>query len=68
MRALSTHVSYDIAAAARWIKTWGLAGVTMGEIVTLRDGQEALCLFNEDKPFEAGNSLPRTSIKHRGSL
>lgn len=40
----------------------------IGSLFTLRDGQEALCLFNEDKPFEAGISLPRTSIKHRGSL
>jgi type IV secretion system protein VirB9 len=39
----------------------------VGSLFTLRDGQEALCLFNEDKAFEKGNSLPRTSIKNRGS-
>ena len=36
----------------------------VGSLFTLRDGQEALCLFNEDKPFQPGNALPRTSIKH----
>lgn len=40
----------------------------IGSLFTLRDGQEALCLFNEDKPFESSNALPRTSIKSRGSL
>jgi len=40
----------------------------VGSLFTLRDGQEALCLFNEDKPFEPSNALPRTSIKHGGKL
>jgi type IV secretion system protein VirB9 len=40
----------------------------VGSLFTLRDGQEALCLFNEDKPFEASNALPRASIRNRGSL
>jgi type IV secretion system protein VirB9 len=37
----------------------------VGSLFTLRDGQEALCLFNEDKPFPPGDGIPRTSIKHR---
>ena len=37
----------------------------VGSLFTLRDGQEALCLFNEDKPFQPGDALPPTSIKHR---
>ena len=36
----------------------------VGSLFTLRDGQEALCLFNEDKPFQPGDGVPRTSIKH----
>ena len=36
----------------------------VGSLFTLRDGQEALCLFNEDKPFKPGDSLPRMSIRH----
>lgn len=36
----------------------------VGSLFTLRDGQEALCLFNEDKPFEPAGDMPRTSIKH----
>jgi len=36
----------------------------VGSLFTLRDGQEALCLFNEDKPFQPGDGMPRTSIKH----
>ena len=40
----------------------------VGSLFTLRDGQEALCLFNEDKPFQPADSLPRTSIKHGAGL
>jgi type IV secretion system protein VirB9 len=40
----------------------------VGSLFTLREGQEALCLFNEDKPFAPSDALPRTSIKHRGKL
>ena len=40
----------------------------VGSLFSLRDGQEVLCLFNEDKPFQPSNSLPRTSIKHGGKL
>ena len=36
----------------------------VGGLFTLRDGQEALCLFNEDKPFQPAGNMPRTSIKH----
>ena len=36
----------------------------VGSLFTLRDGQEALCLFNEDKPFQPDGEQPRTSIKH----
>ena len=39
----------------------------VGSLFTLRDGQEALCLFNEDKPFQPSEALPRTSIKHGGA-
>ena len=40
----------------------------VGSLFTLRDGEEALCLFNENKPFEPSTALPRTSIKHGGKL
>ncbi len=36
----------------------------VGSLFTLRDGEEALCLFNEDKPFQPAGDMPRTSIKH----
>lgn len=36
----------------------------VGSLFTLRDGQEALCLFNEDKPFQPADDMPRTPIKH----
>ena len=36
----------------------------VGSLFTLRDGDEALCLFNEDKPFRPDDGMPRTSIKH----
>ena len=36
----------------------------VGSLFTLRDGQEALCLFSEDKPFQPAGAMPRTSIKH----
>lgn len=37
----------------------------VGSIFTLRDGNEALCLFNEDKPFQPREAKPRTSIKFK---
>ena len=40
----------------------------VGSLFTLRDGQEVLCLFNEDKPFLPSEALPRTSIKYGGRL
>lgn len=38
----------------------------VGSLFTLRDGQEVLCLFNEDRPFQPSEALPRTSIKYGG--
>jgi hypothetical protein len=38
----------------------------VGSLFTLRDGSEALCLFNEDKPFQPRAAKPRTSIKFKG--
>jgi len=40
----------------------------VGSLFTLRDGQEVLCLFNEDKPFQPSEAVPRTSIKYGGRL
>ena len=34
-------------------------------LFTLRNGNEALCLFNEDKPFQPREAKPRTSIKFK---
>ena len=39
----------------------------VGSLFTLRNGQEALCLFNEDKPFQPAADQPRTSIKNGAS-
>jgi type IV secretion system protein VirB9 len=36
-------------------------------LFTLRDGQEALCLFNEDRLFNPAGEMPRTPIKHGAS-
>ena len=36
----------------------------VGSLFTLRDGEQALCLFNEDKPFRPEADIERTSIKH----
>jgi len=38
----------------------------VGSLFTLRDGNEALCLFNEDRPFQPREAKPRTSIKFKG--
>lgn len=35
----------------------------VASLYTLRDGNESLCLFNEDKPFRQGNTTARKSIK-----
>jgi type IV secretion system protein VirB9 len=37
----------------------------VGSLFTLREGKEALCLFNEDKPFQPSDSLQRTLLRHR---
>jgi type IV secretion system protein VirB9 len=34
-------------------------------VYTLRDGSQALCLFNEDKPLQADDSLPRSKLRER---
>jgi type IV secretion system protein VirB9 len=34
-------------------------------LYTLRDGNEALCLFNEDKPVRAEGDAPRQALKQR---
>ena len=34
-------------------------------LYTLRDGSEALCLFNDDAPAQANDSQPRTTLKQR---
>jgi type IV secretion system protein VirB9 len=38
----------------------------VGSLFTLRSGSEALCLFNEDKPFQPRVEKPKTSIKFKG--
>lgn len=38
----------------------------VASLYTLRDGNEALCLFNEDKPFQTTNITARKSIKFGG--
>lgn len=35
----------------------------VASLYTLREGSEALCLFNEEKPFRADEAKPRTSLK-----
>ena len=37
----------------------------VGSLFTLRNGDEALCLFNEDRPFRPRDARPRTSIKFK---
>ena len=39
----------------------------VGSVFTLREGKEALCLFNDDKPLPRDNALPRTSLHHGAS-
>ena len=34
----------------------------VGSVFTLRAGKEALCLFNDDKPFPRADTLPRTPL------
>jgi len=38
----------------------------VASLYTLRDGNESLCLFNEDKPFQTANTTGRQSIKFGG--
>ena len=38
----------------------------VASLYTLRDGNESLCLFNEDKPFQTTNTTARQSIKFGG--
>ena len=37
----------------------------MARLYTLREGTEALCLFNDDAPPQANDSQPRTTLKER---
>ena len=39
----------------------------VASLYTLRDGNESLCLFNEDKPFLSGDTTARKSIKYGGA-
>jgi len=38
----------------------------IASLYTLRNGNESLCLFNEDKPFQTANTTARKSIKFGG--
>ena len=38
----------------------------VASLYTLRDGNESLCLFNEDRPFQTTNTTARKSIKFGG--
>lgn len=40
----------------------------VASLYTLRDGNESLCLFNEDKPFLRGDTTARKSIKYGGAI
>jgi type IV secretion system protein VirB9 len=37
----------------------------LASLYTLRDGNESLCLFNDDKPVQAEDSAPRHTLKQR---
>lgn len=39
----------------------------VGSVFTLREGKEALCLFNDDKPLPRGDALPRTALRDGAS-
>lgn len=37
----------------------------VGSVFTLREGKQALCLFNDNKPFQPSDSLQRTLLRTR---